>query len=113
MKISKTHLLEKLDQVDVDLLQLWVEDEGEVSDEQKWEIFVELLERRVTVLQTCRNANIKLSQEQCLPRWLARLTQSRKELRLREVKILYDELKRRRNVAKYRKVERQLEDDTV
>ena len=35
------------------------------------------------------------------------------ELRLREIKILYDEIKRQKKIAKYEKVGRALEDDTL
>jgi len=112
MKLSTKRLLEKLDQIDSDLLQLWVQDDGEITEEQKWEIFVNLLERRVDVLQTCKNANLNLSKEQYLPKWLERLTQSRQELRLREIKMLYDEMNRQRKIAKYKKVGRTLDNDT-
>lgn len=113
MKTTPDKLLEKLDEIDHALLELWVQDEGEISDEQKWEIFARLLEQRVDILKTCIESKIEVSKQQCFPVWLERLTQSRKELRLREIKILYDELKRQRQISKYRKVGRTQEHDPV
>jgi hypothetical protein len=112
MKISSESLLQKLDEIDHALLELWVkEDENDLSDDEKWEIFVKMLEKRVEILKTCFSAKVPLNNAQCFPQWLERLTQSRKELRLREVKILYDELRKQKKISKYRKVGRDTEND--
>ena len=36
MKTTPDKLLEKLDEIDHALLELWVKDEGDIGDEQKW-----------------------------------------------------------------------------
>jgi hypothetical protein len=113
MKVTPETLLQKLDEIDHALLELWVEDESEVGDEEKWEIFVKLLEARVELVKTCIDAKMELTKAQCFPQWLERLTHSRKELRLREIKILYDDLKRQKQISKYRKVGRTLENDPL
>ncbi len=113
MKLSSSKLINKLEEIDHALLELWIRDEGDIGDEQKWEIFAGLLEQRVKILKTCLEAKIEISKSQCFPAWLERLTQSRKELRLREIKILYDELKRQKQVSKYRKAGRTQENDSI
>lgn len=104
MKISKDKLLHRLKALDERLLQIWVDDNIELSDEERWEIFIILLESRVNLLTTCRNAGVVLSPEACMPRWLEKLTSSRKEVRLRDLRLLYEELRQKKTVKAYEDV---------
>ena len=102
MKISKQKLLEKLLQIDERLVNIWIQDDLELADEEIWDLFVVLLETRVELLKTCRQAGIPVSQEMALPEWLETLVTSRNEIRLREIKQLARDLKRRRQVLSYK-----------
>jgi hypothetical protein len=88
MKISKKDLLKKIDQIDQKLMNLWLNDNSDINDDDIWEMFVLLLESRVELLGICISAGIPLTQQICLPDWLERLTNARKELRLHELKKL-------------------------
>jgi hypothetical protein len=94
MKIGKNHLVMKLADLDHKLMNLWINEDTEISDDERWEIFVVLLETRVEILNCFRDAGIPLTQEQCVPQWLERMTSHRKEIRLRELRQLDDKLRR-------------------
>jgi hypothetical protein len=103
-------LLDKLQALDEDILKLWISDSNELDEDDRWEIFVVLLETRVALLKTCKDAGIKLDADLAWPRWLDSLTNSRKEIRLRELKKLFDDLKKHRYLRRYEK-RQQLEAD--
>ena len=86
MKISKQDLLKKIDQIDQKLMNLWLNDNVDMNDDDIWEVFVVLLESRVELLNICRQAKVPLTSEICMPEWLEKLTNSRKEVRLHELK---------------------------
>ncbi len=86
MRISKSDLLRKLDQLDQRLMNLWLNENTDLNDDEIWDIFVVLLESRVELLNVCIKAGIQLSRETCLPEWLDKLTNTRKEIRLHELK---------------------------
>ena len=94
-------LLDKLQALDEDILKLWLADSDELNEEDRWEIFVVLLETRVSLLKTCKDASVKLDAEMAWPRWLESLTNSRKELRLRELKKLFEDLQKQRYLKRY------------
>ena len=94
-------LLDKLQALDEDILKLWISDSEELDEDDRWEIFVVLLETRVALLKTCKDAKVKLDAEMAWPSWLERLTNSRKELRLRELKKLFDDLQKQRYLQRY------------
>lgn len=94
-------LLEKLQALDEDILKLWIADSDELDDDDRWEIFVVLLETRVALLKTCKDVSIKLSPDLAWPQWLESLTNSRKELRLRELRKLFDDLQKQRYLKRY------------
>jgi hypothetical protein len=104
MKITREKLFQKLKALDERLLQIWIDDNIELNDDERWEIFVMLLEARVNLLTTCRDAGVKLSPELCMPRWLETLTSSRKELRLRDLRLLYEELRQKKTIKAYEDV---------
>lgn len=104
MKITKEKLIGKLKALDERLLQIWVDDNVELNDEERWEIFIILLESRVNLLTALRDAKVSLSPELCMPRWLETLTSSRKELRLRDLRLLYEELRQKKSVKAYEDV---------
>ncbi len=99
--IIPNSLLDKLQALDEDILKLWIADSDELDEDDRWEIFVVLLETRVALLKTCKDAQVKLDAEMAWPRWLERLTNSRKELRLRELKKLFDDLQKQRYLKRY------------
>ena len=104
--VGKDNLMRKLRTLDEKLLQIWVDEELGLEDDERWELFVLLLESRVKLLITCRDAGMVLSPEDCMPSWLEKLTSNRKELRLRDLKLLYDEMKQRRNIKTFEEVAR-------
>lgn len=86
MKISKKDLLKKIEQLDLKLMNLWIGENSDLNDDDIWEIFVVLLESRVELLNVCLDAKVPLTPEICMPEWLEKLTNSRKEVRLHELK---------------------------
>lgn len=94
-------LLDKLQALDEDILKLWINESEELDDDDRWEIFVVLLETRVALLKTCRDAKLNLDAEMAWPQWLESLTNSRKELRLRELKKLFEDLQKQRYLKRY------------
>jgi hypothetical protein len=88
MKISKQDLLKKIEQLDQKIMGLWLNDNCDFNDDDIWEMFVVLLETRVEILNVCAQAQVPLTKEICLPEWLAKLTNVRKEIRLHELKKL-------------------------
>lgn len=100
-KISQDILLEKLEALDDRILNIWLEDADTLTDEERWDIFVSLLETRVGLLKTCKDAGIVLTSEQAVPRWLERLTTSRMTLKRRELRHMDEERKARRHVSVY------------
>lgn|GEM_PF-1255657 len=86
MRISKKDLLKKIEQLDQRLMGLWLSEHADMNDDEIWEIFVVLLESRVELLNVCIQAKVPLSPEICMPEWLEKLTNSRKEVRLHELK---------------------------
>jgi hypothetical protein len=88
MKITKEDLLKKIDQIDQKLMNLWLNENSDINDDDIWEMFVILLESRVELLGICLHAGVPLTRQICLPDWLERLTDARKEMRLRELKKL-------------------------
>lgn len=104
MRITKDKLLEKLKTLDERLLSIWIDDNLELHDDERWEIFVVLLETRVELLTTCRDAGVILSPNVCMPAWLEKLTSSAKETRLRDLRLLYDEVRQRKNIQVFERV---------
>lgn len=102
MKITKAGLREKLAQLDEKLKGLWVYNEGKISDDDIWLLFVELLEARVELLSVCIQAKVPLTKEDAMPEWLERFSKSRQEIRLRELKRLH---RKKNNNEKYRMYE--------
>lgn len=94
-------LLDKLQALDEDILKLWISDTAELDEDDRWEIFVVLLETRVALLKTCKDAQVKLDAELAWPKWLESLTNSRQEIRLRELKKLYEDLQKQRYIRRY------------
>jgi len=94
MKVDKNHLLLKLADLDQKLMNLWINEDEEITDDDRWEIFVVLLESRVELLNLCKDAGIRLTEDQCVPKWLEKMTSHRKEIRLRELRVMGDKLKR-------------------
>ncbi|MEO5667081.1 MAG: hypothetical protein ABIR96_03390 [Bdellovibrionota bacterium] len=86
MRISKKDLLKKIEQIDARLMNLWLSEHADLNDDDIWEIFVVLLESRVELLNVCMEAKVPLTPEICMPEWLEKLTNSRKEMRLHELK---------------------------
>lgn len=101
MKITKENLIAKLGQLDERLLDLWVNEDPDLSDDDRWEIFAVLLETRVELLGVLRSAGVRLSAEACLPPWLEKLTSRKRDIRLRELKSLSDEKKTRQRIAAF------------
>ena len=101
MKIRQSTLIAKLAQLDERLLNLWVDENPQLNDDDRWEIFALLLETRVEILKVLRDAGVRMSSEMCMPPWLERLTSRKREVRLRELKTLADEKKKRAKVAVY------------
>jgi len=105
MNIGQKKLIDKLFQIDERLVNIWLQDDLGLSDEEIWDLFVVLLETRVELLRTCKESGVKMTQEMYLPEWLEKLVVSRREIRLREIKLLAKDLKRRRQVLAYRSVD--------
>jgi hypothetical protein len=101
VRMTHHELLGKLKALDEKLVNIWLTEENKLSDEEIWEIFVVLLESRVEILKTCRDAGIRLTNELCMPTWLERIVTRKKELRLRDIKILADELRRQQRVSSF------------
>jgi len=101
VRISHQDLIAKLKSLDEKLVNIWLTEENKLTDEEIWEIFVVLLESRVEILKTCRDAGVRLTSEMCMPSWLERIVTRKKELRLRDIKILADELRRQQRVSKF------------
>jgi hypothetical protein len=104
MKIDKAHLLQKLTDLDHKLMNLWINEDEDLNDDERWQIFVVLLESRVELLNLCRDSGIRLSAEQCVPEWLEKMTNHRKEIRLRELRQLGERI--RKNKKKYQTYEK-------
>lgn len=94
-------LLDKLQALDEDILKLWISESSELDEDDRWEIFVVLLETRVALLKTCKDAGVRLEADIAWPEWLDSLTNTRKELRLRELKKLFEDLQKQRYIKKY------------
>jgi hypothetical protein len=103
-ELLKERLLSKLDWMDDRLVNIWLEDESSLSDDDKWEIFAVLLESRVALVKTCQDAGLALKADQVLPPWLERLTDRQKEVRLRELKLLSEQLKTRKIHQAYERI---------
>ncbi|MBS1983863.1 MAG: hypothetical protein JST16_06800 [Bdellovibrionales bacterium] len=103
-KIKPADLLAKLEHLDARLLNVWLQDEPVLTDEERWDIFATLLESRVGLLKTCRDAGVALTDEMCVPRWLERLSSSRLAIRRREIRHLEEERQLRKKVGVYETV---------
>lgn len=101
VRVTHRDLLKKLEALDERLLNIWLQEDSTVSDEEVWEMFVILLETRVEILKTCQAAGIKLNPDVCLPAWLERLANRKMDLRLREIKVMAENFKKRKTVEKY------------
>jgi hypothetical protein len=101
IRITQAELLGKLRSLDEKLVNIWLQEENRLSDDEIWEIFVVLLESRVEILKTCRDAGVRLTLEMCLPTWLERIVARKKELRLRDIKVLAEDLRRQKKLAEY------------
>jgi hypothetical protein len=106
VRISKEDLLKKLEQLDHRLMHLWLNENSDLNDDEIWDIFVVLLESRVELLNICIKAGVPMSREACLPEWLEKLTNSRKEIRLHELKKI---AKKKGKGEKYRLYENMAE----
>lgn len=102
MRITKAGLKQKLRQVDDKIMGLWVHESTRISDDDIWEEFVELLEARVELLDICVQAKVPLTREEALPQWLEKLSNSRKQIRLGELKKLHRKI---HNGKKYKQYE--------
>jgi len=96
MRITRESLLAKLEKLDRRLVSIWLEDNLELHDDEIWELFVVLLESRVELLKACRDAGLRLSDDEYLPGWLQRLVDSRGDIRIRELKLLQHEMQQKR-----------------
>ena len=108
MKISMKDLQDKLNRLDERLIGIWLDDQDDereyLSDDEKWEIFVVLLESRVELLKVCKESGIRLSQELYCPQWLEKLVTRQKEIRLRELRLVAEQLKNRKVIQAFEKV---------
>ena len=105
MKIRSQDLIQKVEELDGRILGIWLDEEHESrTDEEKWALFVDLLETRVEMLKVLRDAGVPLSDELCLPRWLQNLTDSRFEVRRRELRRFEEERRNRKVTGMYEKV---------
>lgn len=103
-KISKVDLLRKLDLLDERLLNIWIQDNPSLSDEEKWDIFVILLESRVELLKACRDAGVKLSSAKIVPEWLERLSASRADIKRREIRQYREDTLQRKKLGVYESI---------
>lgn len=87
-RISQRQLLDRLEDLDRKLVDIWLEDRADTNSDELWDLFVFLLESRVQLLATCRDAGLVLAPERVLPAWLTRLCDSRREVRVRELRML-------------------------
>ena len=110
-KINAEYLLKKLVSLDEKLVNIWLSEDLETAEDDIWDVFVVLLETRVELLKTCKDAGIKLSREQVLPGWLERLVSRKNELKLRDIRNQSRELERRKKVLKYDAGKKQHADD--
>lgn len=101
MKISKNQLLEKLHQIDERLVNIWLTEDPKISDDDIWEIFVVLLETRVELLKSCREAGVLLAKDTATPSWLDRLFVRKKEIRLRELRSVSRALSTKGKIKAY------------
>ena len=92
MAINKDNLIKNLESLDRKLLGIWIEDELDLDDDSRWELFVILLESRVELLKTMKDSGLQMSNDICLPDWLVRLANNRKDVRLRELKQIRENL---------------------
>lgn len=103
-KMTKQALLRKLDLLDERLLNIWIQDSPSLSDEEKWDIFVTLLETRVELLKACRDAGIRMGAERIVPGWLERLSTSRMEIKRREIRQYREEALQKKRVGVYESI---------
>jgi hypothetical protein len=101
MKITRQGLLDKLNQIDQRLLDIWLVEKPELGEEETWELFLVLLETRVEILKSCRDAGLKISPEDCTPAWLDKLVTNRQELKLREIRKMAFEMQRAKKISTY------------
>jgi hypothetical protein len=101
VKLTHAELVSKLKSLDEKLVNIWLTEENKLSDEEIWEIFVVLLESRVEILKTCRDAGVKLTGQMCLPPWLEKIVARKKELRLRDIKLLAEDMRKQKNLSSY------------
>lgn len=92
MPINKNHLIQNLENLDRKLLSVWIEEDLDLDDDSRWELFVILLESRVELLKTMKDAGLQLTNDICLPQWLIRMANNRKDVRLRELKQIRENL---------------------
>ncbi len=102
-RITLDDLVRKLDQLDEALISMWLDDREDFDEtDEAWQKFVSLLEARVELLTTLRDAGMALSREMAWPSWLENLSQSRRELMRKRV----GELSKQKNrIVKYKKYE--------
>ncbi len=101
LRVTHKDLIKKLEALDERLLNIWLQEDPAVSDEEVWEMFVVLLETRVEILKTCKAAGVTLNPDICLPTWLERLANRKMDLRLREIKVMAENFKKRKIVSKF------------
>lgn len=92
VRITKEQLIQRLEELDKKLLGVWIEEDLDLDDDGRWELFVILLESRVELLKTMKDAQIPLNNQICLPDWLIKLANNRKEVRLRELKQIRENI---------------------
>lgn len=77
--------LRHLKKIDERILRLWVEAEGQLSQDQSG-LFLSLLEKRVQLLKVLRESGEKLNPDVCVPSWLERFTRGGRCFSLRDLK---------------------------
>jgi hypothetical protein len=101
VKITRDDLIKKLGALDHQILNIWVDDNVELDDDERWEIFAVLLETRVELLKSVKAAGVNLESEMVLPKWLQKMASARQEIRLRDLKRMHEELQHRKHVKTY------------
>ena len=109
MKITAKQLLDKLELLDQRILGLWIDEQMEMDDEERWELFALLLESRVELLKSCTEAGLRLPQDRYLPSWLKSMSSQQKEIRLRDLKRLHEQLQNSKNIRTYESIARIVE----
>jgi hypothetical protein len=98
-------ILGKLLDLDKRIRAFWVDSsESSLAEEDKWDLFLGMLNSRINLLQLCKDVGIELEAHESMPAWLSALVENRVLQRKAEMGISENQKRIINSSKAYRKV---------